>query len=93
VAVGFKEGAFEVTRGEELLSRWADTGESGEPVHRYFCSRCGSPLFARPEAAPELVSVRAVSLDVPFTAPPAFGIFAEHIPGWLMPRDLEFYDD
>ena len=93
VAVGVHADAFEVTRGEELLSSWADTGESGQPVHRAFCSRCGSPLFARPEAAPHLVSVRAVALDEPFTGDPAFGIFAEHIPGWITLPGVTFYDE
>ncbi len=93
VNVGFAADAFEVTEGEALLASWSDTGESGQPVHRSFCSRCGSPLFARPEAAPHLVSVRSVALDDPITTPPAFGIFAEHIPAWVELPSVEFYDE
>lgn len=94
VAVGVASEHFEVTAGEdELLRSYADTGESGQPVHRFFCGACGSPLFARPESYAHIVSVRSVSLDAPFRDDPAFGIFRENIPRWIELPSVEFYDE
>jgi hypothetical protein len=44
--------------GRELASF-----ESSPGKRRHFCSRCGSPVFSRAEALPQLVSVRAGTLD------------------------------
>ncbi|QGA21078.1 hypothetical protein EYB26_008788 [Talaromyces marneffei] len=42
---------------------WAGKGSSGKPVHRIFCSECGSPLAHDPEAAPEIIAIKAGTLD------------------------------
>ena len=42
---------------------WADTGSSGKTVHRIFCSECGSPIAHDPEAAPEIIAIKAGTLD------------------------------
>lgn len=93
VAVGIKTENFAITSGEEHLKSYADTGESGQPVHRSFCGECGSPLFGRPESYAQIVSLRAVTLDEPFTDPPAFGIFGDNIPGWISLPGVNFSDE
>lgn len=42
---------------------YADTGSSGKTVHRVFCTECGSPIAHDPEAAPEIIAIKAGTLD------------------------------
>lgn len=42
---------------------WTGTGTSGNAVHRIFCSECGSPIAHDPEAAPEIIAIKAGTLD------------------------------
>lgn len=42
---------------------WPSKGSSGKPVHRIFCSQCGSPIAHDPEAAPEIIAIKAGTLD------------------------------
>jgi hypothetical protein len=37
--------------------------ESSPGKRRHFCARCGSPLFSRADALPQLISLRCGSLD------------------------------
>jgi hypothetical protein len=93
VAVGIKTELFHITAGQDALKSYADTGESGQPVHRSFCGECGSQMFARPDSYAHIVSLRAMTLDEPFKGPPAFGIFQENIPEWIQLPDVTFYTE
>jgi hypothetical protein len=42
---------------------WAGKGSSGQDVHRIFCSECGSPIAHDPDAAPEIIAIKAGTLD------------------------------
>ncbi|KXG51976.1 Citrate synthase-like, core [Penicillium griseofulvum] len=42
---------------------WAGKGSSGLAVHRIFCSECGSPIAHDPDAAPEIIAIKAGTLD------------------------------
>ena len=61
-AVVVPKPAFKLTKGSP--KKYSTTGDSGNPVHRYFCEHCGSPLFSEPDVAPIFV-VKAGSLDDP----------------------------
>ncbi|KAI5462418.1 Mss4-like protein [Mariannaea sp. PMI_226] len=37
-------------------------GSSGQIVHRLFCSDCGSPIAHDPDAAPEIIALKAGTL-------------------------------
>jgi hypothetical protein len=50
---------FRVVAGEEALSSW----ESSPGVHRFFASCCGSPLFKRIAALPQVMGLRLGTLD------------------------------
>jgi hypothetical protein len=50
---------FSVVAGEELLSSW----ESSPGIARVFASCCGSPLFKRIAALPEVMGLRLGGLD------------------------------
>jgi hypothetical protein len=43
---------------------WAGKGSSGMAVHRIFCSECGSPIAHDPDAAPEIIAMKAGTLDM-----------------------------
>lgn len=42
---------------------WAGVGSSGKAVHRVFCSECDSPIAHDPDAAPEIIAIKAGTLD------------------------------
>lgn len=50
---------FAVVSGREGLASF----ESSPRKRRYFCSRCGSPLYSHAEATAQIVSVRSGTLD------------------------------
>jgi hypothetical protein len=50
---------FSVVAGEELLSSW----ESSPGIYRVFASCCGSPLFKRITALPQVMGLRLGGLD------------------------------
>ncbi|KAL4938118.1 citrate synthase-like protein [Aspergillus oleicola] len=45
------------------VKSYAKNGSSGQPVHRIFCSECGSPIAHDPEAAPPIIALKAGTLD------------------------------
>ena len=83
VAIGIKTENFTITAGEGALKSYADTGDSGQPVLRFFCVECGSPLFAKPESYPVIVSLRAITLDTAFEKQPVFAVYTQNIPSWI----------
>ncbi|KAJ5732405.1 hypothetical protein N7493_003886 [Penicillium malachiteum] len=42
---------------------WAGVGSSGMAVHRIFCSECGSPIAHDPDVDPEIIALKAGTLD------------------------------
>jgi hypothetical protein len=52
-----------ITEGEPR--GYASHGDSGAQVERQFCGACGSPLFSKLEAQPDLMVVKVGSLDNP----------------------------
>jgi len=57
-------------------------GGSGLQAVRNFCSECGSQLFGTPEAAPEMVTIYAGSLDDPALFQPKEALFTSQRPEW-----------
>lgn len=62
------KSAFSVTRGNPRY--FTVTADSGHATTRAFCGDCGSALFGLPSSAPEIVTIRAGSLDDPSTFRP-----------------------
>jgi hypothetical protein len=55
---------FHVTAGSDSLSEFAaPTG-----LKRFFCKRCGSPIFGRRDDVPDLIRLRIGTLDTPMSA-------------------------
>ena len=74
---------FRLSAGAELVREF----EATPGKLRAFCSRCGSPLYARMESVPELVRVRLGGLDAdPGVRPQAHLHLASRAP-WETPFD------
>ncbi|GJN70769.1 hypothetical protein PLIIFM63780_002638 [Purpureocillium lilacinum] len=43
--------------------KYSSKGSSGHDVHRIFCSECGSPIAHDPDAAPEIIALKAGTFD------------------------------
>lgn len=56
--------------------------DSGNVVSRAFCGRCGSALYSTNSGAPDLVFLRASSLDDPEQFTPAMIVYASRAPSW-----------
>jgi hypothetical protein len=70
--------ALELTAGESLLAAY----ESSPGKRRFFCSRCGSPLFSAAAATPQIRSLRAGTLDGDPGARPSVHIHAASKAPW-----------
>jgi hypothetical protein len=80
-AVGacFRTAAFQAVGN---TTDFASTADSGNRMHRRFCSKCGTPLFSEAEARPHLIFVRVGSFDDPNRASPAMTIWTASAPSW-----------
>lgn len=54
-----ESAGFRITKGEALVTRY----ESTPGKHRCFCSRCGSPIHTTMSAKPEILILRAGTVD------------------------------
>jgi hypothetical protein len=70
--------ALAITQGAECI----DAYESSPGKRRYFCSRCGSPLYSRGAAAPDVISVRAGTLHDSPGLQPAYHAYAAEAAPW-----------
>ena len=57
-------------------------GDSGNKITRQFCPECGSPLFTRAELYPDLVFIKAGSLDEPELIEPSYQTWIEREVPW-----------
>ncbi len=54
-----KKSEFRFTTGAELIREF----ESSPDTFRAFCSRCGSPIYKRSNAKPDVIRIRLGSLE------------------------------
>ena len=69
---------FVLTRGRELLKDF----ESSPGKVRYFCGRCGSPIYSRKDTLPDVVRLRAGLLNGPLAVRPAFHFHVASKANW-----------
>ena len=56
--------------------------DSGNTVRRAFCPRCGCPVWSESSGYPELLVLRAGSLDDPERFRPGARVYAAAAPSW-----------
>lgn len=62
---------------------YQDVGESGLPVLRRFCSKCGSPIFSEVAAMPTMDFVKAGTLDDTSWLQPQVNIWCDSAQPWV----------
>ncbi len=73
------EEAFEVVKGQDLLTRYA-MSDKGE---KHFCRVCGAPVFNRNKLYPKVTVVPLGCLDGPEQFIPKVNIFCERMLPWV----------
>jgi hypothetical protein len=56
--------------------------DSGNMISRGFCPKCGSPLFTKLSARPDMMGIKAASLDDPSWFKPAMDIYTASAQPW-----------
>jgi hypothetical protein len=80
--VAVPKGTLDMDR--TLLSTFDDVGESGLPVKRHFCSKCGSPITTDAAAMPGLEWIKAGTLDETSWLNPAVHIWCDSAQAWTI---------
>lgn len=82
VIVAVPAGSLKIT-GEQHLKHYADTGESGQAVDRYFCCDCGSPLLSRVAVTPDVEYIKAGTLYDRSWLDPKTHFFCDSAEPWV----------
>ena len=61
VAAFVPRSGFKIDKGE--AKRFTTKADSGRTLVRYFCADCGSPIYSHRETTPDMLGVRAGTLD------------------------------
>jgi hypothetical protein len=64
------------------VTYYESTADSGRKVSRGFCPKCGSQLFAKLEMLPDIIGIRAGTLDDPSLFNPGVDIFTSSAAHW-----------
>jgi hypothetical protein len=64
------------------LADYMCQADSGSTMHRRFCAQCGTPVFSAADERPDVILVRAGTLDDPNLAKPAATIWTKSAPAW-----------
>lgn len=79
--------ALSISQGEPTY--YTSQSDSGETVSRGFCPECGSGIFSKLSANPDIVGLKAASLDDPSWFRPAVDIYTDSAQPWdVMNPDL-----
>jgi len=64
------------------LRAWETTADSGNRVRRSFCTGCGTHVLSESSGSPDVVVIRAGTLDEPGRFPPVQNIWTASAPSW-----------
>jgi hypothetical protein len=81
VVVAVPKGSLVFEGGEPGTYR--DTGESGLPVDRRFCTTCGSPIISQPAAMPMMDVIKAGTLDDTSWLQPQLNVWCDSAQPWV----------
>lgn len=77
------KGSLDI-RGE--MTTYVDTGDSGKPLDRNFCGRCGSAITSEPSAMANITVLKAGTLDDASWVRPAMEIYCDSAQPWTRER-------
>lgn len=61
---------------------YSSPADSGNLVTRAFCGTCGAPVFSTNASSPQMIYLRASSLDDPEVFSPQMIVYASRAPSW-----------
>ena len=64
------------------LTMYADTGDSGNAVNRYFCNKCGSPILSESDALGSVTVMKVGTLDDSSWVIPTVEIYCDSAQDW-----------
>ena len=76
IVVGVPRDSFSITAGN--LKTYEDSSESGEYLHRKFCPDCGSPILSDAGIMPDLLFIKAGTLDDASWLKPEIQVWTAH---------------
>lgn len=76
---------FTITAGEDQLTSHESSSRPGK--YRVFCQQCGSPIISRMDSRPDVVRLRAGTLDEPINQKIAHHQFVAFKAGWYQIND------
>ena len=79
---GVSKAEFALTAGTPKLYEDTDTA-SGNPVQRYFCGNCGSPIYSAISAQPDTIYLKTGTLDDTSTFEPKFHAWCDSKQNWV----------
>jgi hypothetical protein len=62
---------------------YEDKGESGQPVYRHFCARCGSPIYSAVAAMTQLDFLKAGTMDDTSSVKPVINVWCKSAQSWV----------
>jgi hypothetical protein len=74
------KAAFKLTKGQ--LKEFEVTADSGNKVSRGFCANCGAPIISLLSSVPDVVAVKAGSLDDPSKFAPGASVYMSSAQPW-----------
>lgn len=80
--LGMPAGSVTVT-GDTIATYVDETGASGKPFNRHFCSRCGTHFRSEGPAYEGVEFIKAGTLDNPEAFEPAVHIWCEQKIDWI----------
>lgn len=84
--LGMPAGSVTVT-GDTITTYVDNTGASGQPFNRYFCSSCGTHFRSEGPAYEGVEMIKGGTLDNPENFPPALHIWYEQKLNWITVPD------
>ena len=79
---GVSKAEFALTAGTPKLYEDTDTA-SGNPVQRYFCGNCGSPIYSAISAQPDTIYLKTGTLDDTSNFEPQFQAWCDSKQNWV----------
>lgn len=87
VNVGIVKGSLQFSG--DVPATYEDRGSSGQPVHRRFCAKCGSPIFSQVDATADLDWLKAGTLDDTSWVQPQAAVWCRSAQPWVkLPAEL-----
>lgn len=80
VGVHVRAATLRIVSG--CVKGYTKTADSGNKITREFCPECGSPLFTRQPVHPNLVWIKAGSLDKPESIKPSYQTWTQCAVPW-----------